>query len=172
MALSSCGMSFNTIGNLFYMDDLKLNSKNEQEKFLELKIVKQFSDDIGVEFDLELCSKASFKKDKLTSTGNITIDDDTEIQELGQEGVYKYLGVDETDGIQHNKMKGKIWKECKRRARLTLRTELSERKKVEAINSRPAVPVVQYSFNWYRWLEKVDPKTCKQTIEHVQDATS
>lgn len=108
MALSSCGMSFNTIDNLFYMDDLKLNSKNEQEKFLELKIVKQFSDDIGVEFDLELCSKASFKKDKLTSTGNITIDDDTEIQELGQEGVYKYLGVDETDGIQHNKMKGKI----------------------------------------------------------------
>ena len=108
MALSSCGMSFNTIDNLFYMDDLKLNSKNEQEKFLELKIVKQFSDDIGVEFGLELCSKASFKKDKLTSTGNITINDDTEIQELGQEGVYKYLGVDETDGIQHNKMKGKI----------------------------------------------------------------
>ena len=47
-------------------------------------------------------------KGKLASTGNIVIDDDTEIQELDQEGVYKYLGVDESDGIQHSKMKEKI----------------------------------------------------------------
>ena len=35
------------IRNLFYMDDLKLYSKNNQEQVGELKIVKQFSDDIG-----------------------------------------------------------------------------------------------------------------------------
>ena len=64
-----------------------------------MKIVKQFSDDIGMEFGLEKCAKASFKKGKLTSTGNIVKDDDREIQELDQEGVYKYLGVDESDGI-------------------------------------------------------------------------
>ena len=96
------------IDNLFYIDDLKLNRKNKQEKVGELKIVKQFSDDISLEFGLEKCSKASFKKDTLTSTGNITINDDTELQELGQEGVFEYLGVDETDGIQHSKMKAKI----------------------------------------------------------------
>ena len=32
------------------MDDLKLYSKNEQEQIGELKVVKQFSDDIGMEF--------------------------------------------------------------------------------------------------------------------------
>ena len=58
------------ISNLFYMDDLKLYSKNEQEQFGELKIVKQFSDDIGMEFGLEKCAKASFQKGKLASTGN------------------------------------------------------------------------------------------------------
>ena len=76
--------------------------------------MKQFSDDIGMEFGLEKCAKASFKKGKLTSTGNIVIDVDTEIQELDQEGVYslyKYLGVDESEGIQHSKMKEKIRKE-------------------------------------------------------------
>ena len=66
----------------FYMDDLKLYSKKEQEQIGELKIVKQFSDGIGMEFGLEKCAKASFKKGKLTSTGNIVIDVDTEIQEL------------------------------------------------------------------------------------------
>ena len=38
------------------------------------------------------------------------LQDDTEIRELNQEGVYKYLGVDESDGIQHSKMKEKIRK--------------------------------------------------------------
>ena len=50
----------------------------------------------------------SFKKGKLASTGNIVIDDDTEIQQLDQEGVkYKDLGVGESDGTQHSKMKEK-----------------------------------------------------------------
>ena len=152
------------ISNLFYMDDLKLYSKNEQEQVGELKIVKQFSDDIGMEFGLEKCAKASFKKGKLASTGNIVIDDDTEIQELDQEGVYKYLGVDESDGIQHSKMKEKIRKEYNRRVRLILRTELNGKNKIEAINSL-AAPVVQYSFSIIDWkiseLKKIDTKTCK-----------
>ena len=94
----------------FCMDDLKLYSKNEQEQVGELKIVKQFHDDIRIEFGLEKCAIASFKKGRLTSTGNIVIDKDTEIQELDQEGVNRYLGVVESDGIQHSKMKEKIRK--------------------------------------------------------------
>ena len=57
----------------------------------------------------------------------------------------KYLGVDESDGIQHSKIKKKIRKKYNRRVRLILRTELNGRNKIEAINSL-AVPVVQYSF--------------------------
>ena len=91
-------------------------------------------------FGLEECTKANFERGKLASTGNILINDDTEVQELDQEGVYKYLGVDESDGIQHSKMKEKIRKEYNRRVRLILRTELNGRNKIEAINSL-AVPV-------------------------------
>ena len=47
------------ISNLFYMNDLKLYSKNYQEQVGELKIVTQFSDDIGMGFGLEKCAKAS-----------------------------------------------------------------------------------------------------------------
>ena len=104
---------------------------------------KQFSDDIGTGFGLEKCAKANCKRGKLASTGNIVINDDTEVQELDQEDVYKYLGVDESDGIQHSKMKEKIRKEYNRRVRLVLRTELNGRNKVEAIN-RLAVPVIQF----------------------------
>ena len=126
------------------MDDLKLYSKNDQEQVGQLKIVKQFSDDIGMTFGLEKCAKASFKRGKLVSTGNIEISDDIAIQELNQEEVYKYLGVDESDGIQHSKMKEKIRKEYYGRVRLIFRTELNGRDKMVAINSL-AVSIVQYS---------------------------
>ena len=68
------------------MDDLRLYSKNEQKQVGELKIVKRFSDDIGMGFGVEKCAKANFKKGKLASTGTIVIDDDIKIQELDQEG--------------------------------------------------------------------------------------
>ena len=86
-------------------------------------------------------AKANFERGKLASTGNIVINDDTEVQELDQEDVYKYLGVDESDGIQHSKMKEKTRKEYNSRVRLILRTDLNGRNKVEAINSL-AIPVI------------------------------
>ena len=102
------------------------------------------------------------------STGNIEISDDTAIQDLNQEEVYKYLGVDESDGIQHSKMKEKIRKEY-RRVRLILRTELNGRNKMEAINSL-AVPVVKYSFGIIDGkiseIKKIDTKTRKLLNMH------
>ena len=105
----------------------------------------------------------------MASTGNIVTDDDTEIQELDQERVYTYLGVDQNDGFQHSKMKEKIRKEYSKRVRLILRTELNGRNKIEAINSL-AVPVVQYSFGIIDWkiseLKKIDTKTRKLLNMH------
>ena len=41
-------------------------------------------------------------------SNNVVLDKDTVIEEIEQEGTYKYLGVYEGDGIQHRK-------ECSRR---------------------------------------------------------
>ena len=45
-------------------------------------------------------------------TSTIVLDTDTKILELDQEEMYKYLGIEEGDVIQHRKMKGKIRKGC------------------------------------------------------------
>uniref|UniRef100_H3A107 Reverse transcriptase domain-containing protein n=1 Tax=Latimeria chalumnae TaxID=7897 RepID=H3A107_LATCH len=82
------------------------------------------SQDIGMEFGLDKCVKATFQLGKFTFTENIELRKDVTIKELAQEGAYKYLGVDESDGIQHAKMKQKIKKEYCRRVRLVLRSEL------------------------------------------------
>lgn len=152
------------ITHLFYMDDLKTYAKSDEDQKGLLKIVKGFSDDIRMDFGLDKCAKATFKRGKLAKTENIELDVGTTIQDLEQEGTYKYLGVNEGDGIQHAKMKEKIRKEYYRRIRLVLKSELNAANRIDAINTL-AVPVVTYSFNIINWkmeeLMKLDRKTRK-----------
>ena len=146
------------------MDDLKTYAKSESQQTGLLNIVKTFSDDIKMEFGLDKCAKATFKRGKLTETFDIQLDTDTCIKELEQENTYKYLGVDEGDGIQHAKMKEKVRKEYYRRVRMVLKTELNAANRFEAINTL-AIPVETYSLNIIDWkmseIKRLDKKTRK-----------
>ena len=152
------------VSHLLYMDDLKLFAKDDNQLDQELGVVKTFSDDIEMEFGLDKCSKVTIKRGKLVSGSNSKLNNDTEIRNLDQDEVYKYLGVDQSDGIQHNIMKDKIRKEYYRRIRLILGTQLNSKNKMQAINSL-AVPVPQYSFGIIDWMEseiqEMDRKTRK-----------
>jgi len=66
-----------------------------------------------MEFGLEKCVKFTFKRGKLTHLQNLVIDINREIQELEQEKMYKYLGIEEGEGIQHQKMKERLKQETK-----------------------------------------------------------
>ena len=153
-----------TINLLFHMDDLKLFAKNLE--YLEglLNTVKEFSNDIGMEFGLDKCAKKSFVRAKLQKTSSINLDIDTAIRDLDPEETYKYLGVNEGNGINHASMKEKIRKWYYQRIRLVLKIKLNSKNCIEAINIL-SVPVVQYSFNIINWniadLNRLDTKTCK-----------
>ena len=135
-----------TINHLSYMDDLKLYAKNDKELERLLSTVKQFSDDIGMEFGLDKCAKVTSIKGNFIPTTAAELDINTTIRELDQNESYKYLRINKGNGMQHSKMKEKIGKECYKRARAILKTELNSGNRIEAIITL-AMPVVQYSFN-------------------------
>ena len=159
----------NTIDHLFYMKDLKLFAKNDQQLQGLLNIVKQSSNDIRMEFGLDKCAKATFFRGKLLKVENITVDTITVIKDPEREENYKYLRVTEGDGIQHSSMREKIREECFRKVRSILISELNARNKVDAINSL-ALPVVTYSFTIINWslseIKKVDTKIRKLLTMH------
>ena len=70
-------------------------AKNDNQQTGLLSIVKKFSDDIKMEFGLEMCAKASLKVGKLVETLDLQLDANTCIKELDQEGTYRYLGSDQ-----------------------------------------------------------------------------
>ena len=78
------------------MDELKLFAKDDND--LD-GTEKKFRDDIGMTFGLDKCAKASIKRGKLTRTTSLELDRSANIKDLDQEEFYKYLGVNESDGI-------------------------------------------------------------------------
>ena len=94
------------------MDDSKLFAKNDNDLEGMLQALKQLSNDIGMTFGLDKCAKASFKRGKLTKSTSLEPDRITIIGDLDQDEFYKYLGVNEGDGIQYSHMKETTWKEC------------------------------------------------------------
>ena len=72
------------INHLFSIGDLKLYGKDDKELDGLLCTVTRFSDDIGMEFGLDKCEKATFIRGRLTSKSEIKLDEDTSIRELGQ----------------------------------------------------------------------------------------
>jgi len=92
------------------------------------------------------------------------IDINREIQELERGKTYKYLGIEEGEGIQHQQMKERLKQEYNRRLRMILKSELNARNEITAIGAL-AVPVLRYNFGIINWrtedIKIIDRKTRK-----------
>ena len=86
-----------------------------------------------MEFGLDKCATATFFRGKLLRAKIITLDTITIIKDLEPLENYKYLRVTEGDGIQHSSMREEIRKECFRRVRSILRSELNACNRIDAI---------------------------------------
>ena len=153
------------INHLFYVHDLKLYGTSDSQLNGLISTVKKVSDDIQMEFGLDKCAKATFKRGKKVSAEGILLNDHQLIQDLDQAETYKYLGMEEGEGVQHHQMKFKIKKEYKRQIKLVLNSELNARNRIAAINTL-AVPVVLYSYGIIDWklneIQDLDKMTRKQ----------
>ena len=118
------------INHLFYVDDLKVFQTSDNQLTGLINTAKNVSEDIKMEFGLDKCAKASFKRGKKVSAEGIQLNNNQVIQDLDQAETYKYLGMEEGEGVQHHKMKVKIRKEYKRTIKLVLKSELNARNKI------------------------------------------
>ena len=152
------------ISHLFYMDDLKIFSKDHKSMQMCVSIVEKFSRDIGMEFGTEKCATIEMKKGKVTRGGDIALLDGIGIQSLKTQEFYKYLGMDEKNGINDRVMKEKVKREYFSHVKKVLKTQLNSKNKIMAINSL-STPVMMFSFGILPWLkseiEKLDRKTRK-----------
>ena len=98
-----------------------------------------------MEFGLEKCAEIAFKRGKLVHSQNLVTDINREIQEV-EGNTYRYLGIEESEGIQHQQMKERLKQEYSRRLRMILKSELNARNKITAIGALTVRVEIQF---WY-----------------------
>ena len=131
------------------MGDIKLFAKNEKELETLIKAVRIYSEDIGMEFDIEKCKERNYQIRKY--------------QNAQRKGNIQVLG---NIGIGHHQTSGdEIIKNLKmylRRTRKLLETKLYSRNLVKGINTW-AVPLVRYARPLLKWtreeLQQIDQRT-------------
>ena len=152
------------VSHLLYMDDLKLYAPDEIKLTKQLELVSEFTHDIRMDFGLDKCAKINLRKGKSVTTPGIQVDE-YNIQNLEQEGTYKYLGIEENSSIKQKEMKIKIKNEYFRRLKKIMKTELNNKNRMSAINAL-ALPVITYSFGIIDWFQheinEIDVKTRKK----------
>jgi len=102
--------------HLIFMDDLKLYAANDQQLNSQIKIVKLFSDDIGMSFGIDKCSKVTIKRGQIVNSENITLDNGEILKTLDRNKQYRYLGFNEhqlTDKNTKTALKNEYFKRLK-----------------------------------------------------------
>lgn len=152
-----------SINHLFFMDDLKLYAKNEDDLGKLMGIVHQFSNDIGMTFGMNKCASIVIRAGVKVKSEGITLPNKEKIKDLDEEG-YKYLGVLQTSDILHSEMKELIRGEYTRRVKAVAKSKLYSKNLFTALNSW-AVSIVRYSAGILDWtvqeLKSLDIKTRK-----------
>ena len=106
------------------MNDQNLYGRNPEKLDGLLHMVHTFFDDIQMKFNCK-CAVAHFVNGKLSGhNAGVMVGKTETIKGLGPGHVYKYLGVDESNGIQHRTMRERLRQEYFHRVKMVLRTKL------------------------------------------------
>ena len=138
------------VNHLIYMDDIKLFAKNEKELETLIHAVRIYSQDIGMEFDIEKCAMLVMKSGKRYVTDEMELPNQDKIRTLAENETCKYFGILEADTIKQAEMKKKIQKEYLRRTLRLLETKLSSQNLIRGINTW-TVSFVRYSGSFLKW---------------------
>ena len=123
------------INHLFFMDDLKLYSRNEKELDSLVQTIHIFSKDIGMEFGIKKCAMLVTEKGKIVKSVGIELPDCKVIKSLQEGESYKYLGILEAERYLGEEMKLKVSKEHFRRFKKVLKTKLNSGDLVQRVNT-------------------------------------
>ena len=156
------------INHLLFMDDLKLFAKTEDQIDSLVQTVYLCSVDIGMEFGIAKCAIVVLKRGKKVECLGIKLPTGDNIGDP-DDGGYKYLGILEVDEILNKEMKENVTKVYVDRLTLLLKSKLSARNLMMAINSW-CVAVIRYSAGILNWtvneVDEIDRKTRKMLCEY------
>jgi hypothetical protein len=156
--LNSTGYGFNIrlnnntlskLNHLLYMDDIKLYASKKNHILSLLTITENFSNDISMSFGIDKCKTQSICRGHYENLEYITKEGEI-IKNLNKGEFYKYLGINQSNNIQHSIIKENLEKQFYLRIKSILKSKLNGNNLIKAVNTY-AVPLLTYSLGIIKW---------------------
>lgn len=147
------------------MDDLKIYASGEGDLYNALRMVQEYTRDVGMELGLDKCAVFHVRRGRCEGLPiDAQLADGCILKHLDAEETYAYLGV-EQQGIQNaSQTKESLRHRYEQLLRRIWSSELSGPNKVAATNML-AIPIITYSFGVLKWnvdeLRQLDRNTRK-----------
>ena len=169
------------VSHLWYMDDIKLFARNDNNLLSMTNVVESMGDCIGMRFNPSKSSWLTMKRGRAQSDQQSALQtlQGHAIAKLQAEESYRYLGVPESAHFHATELKTTAKAEFGRRLQLICSSQLNARNLVKAINTF-AIPVILYSLCIVEWtkaeIEELDRQTrqalFKAHARHPKDSAA
>ena len=130
-----------------FVDDLKVYQESHSLLKEINEVIVQASLDTGPCCGVSKCAEIVFERGKMVKgEGLQVLQERMKTLEPDQEEMYKFLGVEQADGIKTKKVYERVKVEMTKRLKLLMKSKLNDENLIQAINSK-VVPVAAYPMN-------------------------
>ena len=130
-----------------FVDDRKQYQENHETLKDVNEIIVQASHDTGACYGVAKCAEIVFERGKMVrGEGLQVLEERMSSMDPDENEVYKFLGIEQDDGIKTRKVFERVKDEVTKRVRMLTKTGLNDVNLVRAINAK-VIPVAAYVMN-------------------------
>ena len=130
-----------------FVDDLKVFLESHTLLKESNEVIDQASLDTGTCYGASKCAEIVFELGKMVKGERLQVlQERMKILDPDQEEVYKFLGVEQADGIKTKRVYERIKKEVTKRLKILIKSELNDENLIQTINLK-VIPVAAYPMN-------------------------
>ena len=130
-----------------FVDDLKVYQENHKTLKDVNEMIVQASNDTSACYGVAKCAEVVFERGKMVKgEGLQVLNERMRTIDPDENEIYKFLGVEQADGIKKKEVYNRVKEEISRRMNIITRTELNDKNLIKAINTK-VLPVTNYPIN-------------------------
>ena len=153
------------ITHSFFIDDLKCYSKSEDELRKMMSHTKTLMGDAGLEWNVKKTKVLNIKRGVIDTTKDkLILNDDTAVEYLKNEEIYKFLGVPEKDLHDVANLVENLKSNIKKRASVVWSSPLSDYNKVHSTNM-----FVNACVEYFMWTERINISDLREFDVIIRD---
>ena len=132
--------------HILFIDDLRTYQNGiEKQKFAHKALVRPRTLDTGAMYGVKKCAEVVYKQGKLVESEDLKLGEE-EVRAMKPKDTYKFLGIEEDEGIAKNVVVARNVEEMDQRLEKLQAQELNDRSLIKAIDTC-VLPVIAYTMN-------------------------